>query len=203
MRQSMQDLQISRGEQPGLTRSSVYLLQPPPSTTFDFHFGTGISVTAKSTFIRLDCRRSRRGSAKRKQLRREWDLARASRSQQSADIWFARTSKRLKEEEDAARAYKEFVASFDDPSDSNGQGARGHKTFVRAGGSGTFPSIGFSSVTKVMKLTSVALPRLQPHQASRRLLAHQTPAMASSHLAQVAREHRMAAHQCCQQDRVH
>lgn len=50
---------------------------------------------------------------------------------------FASDSKRLKEEEDAARAYKEFVASFDDPSDG-GAGGRGHKAFVRAGASGMF-----------------------------------------------------------------
>ena len=47
-------------------------------------------------------------------------------------------SKRLQEEEDAARAYKDFVASFEDANDvplgSGGQ--RGLKTFVRAGGSG-------------------------------------------------------------------
>ncbi|KAK9899422.1 hypothetical protein P389DRAFT_194421 [Cystobasidium minutum MCA 4210] len=50
----------------------------------------------------------------------------------------AAEAKRLKEEEDAAKAYREFVASFDDPSESSG--VRSHKTFVRAGGSGS-PSI--------------------------------------------------------------
>ena len=54
--------------------------------------------------------------------------------------------KRLQEEEDAARAYKDFVASFEGPDDAPNADSgmpsapRGLKTFVRAGGSGEVAS---------------------------------------------------------------
>ncbi|CAD6568084.1 MAG: hypothetical protein CYPHOPRED_002316 [Cyphobasidiales sp. Tagirdzhanova-0007] len=62
-------------------------------------------------------------------------------------------AKRLQEEEDAARAYKDFVASFEGPDDAPNADSgmpsapRGLKTFVRAGGSGPATPIGTSSVS--------------------------------------------------------
>ena len=97
-------------------------------------------------------------------------------------------SKRLQEEADAAKAYRDFVASFDDPSESNG--ARGHKAFVRAGGSGRFLRTAIAVVCNKM-LTLLCSLLLQARLALRLQQVHLMPAKVSDHLVHLARDHHL------------